>query len=276
MPRTYWKAKADDSVHSDVERVIKAWHKDLADNKVKVGIIFAYDPKGPAVVHGGYPAYATVRILSMRDRVSKDYDVEVLIDAELWKSSEQAHKDAILDHEFSHVEVKRHKPKKKPKRRPEEDEFDTLGEDPPDTVETQENEEEELGEVMLDDNGRPMLKTRKGDWNGGDGFKAVAARHGDFAIEVLNSDKVRSIIDSVVAPTTYSQVAEQNDMERFKKNLVEPLQLPPEIPATTTDPIDDVAKLLGETPVEFPSNCYRDIHDPCDALGGNSPADFIA
>lgn len=215
VPKTYWKA--DESVYKDVERVIKLWHKDLADNKVKVGILFAYDPKGPAVMHGGYPAYATVRILSLRDRVSKDYDVEVLIDADLWKSSEQAHKDAILDHEFSHVEVKRHKPKKKARRRPdEEDEFDTLGEDPSDPVETQEDGEDERGEVMLDDHGRPMLKTRKGDYNGGDGFKVVAARHGNFSIEVLNADRVSLMLEGCsnvgvdVQPAVLSQEQSQD------------------------------------------------------------------
>lgn len=274
MPRTYWKAKADDSVYADVERVIKAWHKDLADNKVKVGIIFAYDPKGPAVMHAGYPAYATVRILSLRDRVSKDYDVEVLIDAELWKSSEQAHKDAILDHEFSHVEVKRHKPKKKAKRRPEEDDFDTLGEDPPDVVETQEDEEDERGEVMLDDNGRPMLKTRKGDWNGGDGFKAVAARHGDFAIEVLNSDRVRAMIDSVVTPTTYRTVAA--DLAAAGIETMSPEQTA----QSSAGAVDEVAKALGETePFDqrnLPNSAFRDVHDPSEALGGNTPAEFLA
>ncbi len=37
-----------------------------------------------------------------------------------------------------------------------------------------------------DDLGRPKLKTRLGDWNAGDGFKEVVARHGDYAAEFEN------------------------------------------------------------------------------------------
>jgi hypothetical protein len=37
-----------------------------------------------------------------------------------------------------------------------------------------------------DDIGRPKLRLKKGDWNAGDGFRDVVARHGDHAAEFEN------------------------------------------------------------------------------------------
>lgn len=186
MAKIYWMA--DDGVKALVADVMHKWHADLTDAQVRIGVIMAHDPSGKAAVtHGGYRALATIRIVPLKDRVSKGYDAELLIDADDWKSSAEPHKLALLDHELMHLEVKRAKVKDKKKDDLDEidDELGKL-----ETVETV-----PVGEIIRDDIGRPVLKLRKGDWNGGDGFEEVAARHGQFSIEVLNHRSVGTVVE---------------------------------------------------------------------------------
>lgn len=159
MAVTFGLADADDQAL--LEQAISVWHPDLHANSVRVGIIFAAaDDDGPAVRHHGYAALATIRVVPTKDRLTKGYDAEMLVDRDHWLKGKEPHRLALLDHELSHLEVKRRKVKQ-PKGY----------KGPPAYA------------VVLDDLGRPKLKLRKGDWNTGDGFAAVVARHGDYATE---------------------------------------------------------------------------------------------
>lgn len=194
MGIVYWKA--DDGVKQLVTDVINSWHPDLSDAKVNVGVLMAYTNKEgeSAVKHSGYPALATVKIVSLKDRVSKGYDAEMLIDAESWKSFSDKHKMALLDHELSHLEVKRAKVKDKDKD-DGDDEEDVLKDDGADASSPK---PVPVGQVILDDVGRPVLRTKRGDYNAGDGFLTVAARHGQFSMEVLNHRQVHAVVRKFV------------------------------------------------------------------------------
>lgn len=185
---------AGEDVKAMVADVIQRWHADLYDAKVKIGILMAANPKEgeAAVKHAGYPAFATITIVPLKDRVSKGYDAEMVIDADGWKNFSLKHKTALLDHELSHLVVKRAKVKDKKKGDDDlEEHEDALG-----TLEAVSAVSAvPAGEVILDDIGRPVLKTRKGDWNSGDGFRDVAARHGGFSIEVLNHRQVQAVVE---------------------------------------------------------------------------------
>jgi hypothetical protein len=139
-----------------VDQAIGEWHKLLKDEGVQLGVLMAINGDGPAVKHGGYPAMATIRVVPLKDRVTKEYDAELLIDEKEWNQLKPEHRLALCDHELTHLELAT---------------------------------EKESGEVKRDDLGRPKLKTRKGDWNGGDGFAEVVERHGDFAVEFLNAQR---------------------------------------------------------------------------------------
>lgn len=143
---------------------MEKWHGDLAEQGVRVEFILASrtDDK-PAVTHGGYPALATVRVVPLKDRLVKKYDAELLVASDSYAQLSNAGRLALLDHELSHLSLKR-KLLKRPKNDPS----------PPDWV------------VDRDDLGRPKLRLRKGDWNAGDGFSEVVSRHGDKAIEFEN------------------------------------------------------------------------------------------
>lgn len=159
MPTTY--SLADDDVKDLLADALRQWHRPLFDAGVKFGVLMAFNPSGPAVKHGGYPAAATVRVVPLKDRVTKGYDAEVVIDLRWWEARKKKHRVALLDHEASHVELAK-----------------IVGYSTED------------GSIRFDrdDIGRPKLRLRKGDWNAGDGFAAVVGRHEDFAVEFENLD----------------------------------------------------------------------------------------
>jgi hypothetical protein len=159
MPVTFDDAEPE--TINMLNKVLKDWHPALHKAGVVVGIIMARSStEAPAVKHGGYPASATIRVVSSKDRIKKKYDAELLIDDEAWCNKTEKERLALLDHEMSHLSLIPNKPKK--------------GEESPSLW-------------KYDDRGRPKLKTVKADWNAGDGFRHVIERHGDAAVELQNA-----------------------------------------------------------------------------------------
>src|SRR5262249_5260095 len=105
-----------------------------------------------------------VKPVPLKDRLTKGYDAELLIDEDKWKDLSKDQQAALLDHELTHLRL----------------------------VMT---EDEETGKekVQEDDIGRPKLRTVKGDWNVGGGFAAVVARHGENAIEFVNARRAEAL-----------------------------------------------------------------------------------
>ncbi|HEY1186671.1 MAG TPA: putative metallopeptidase [Gemmata sp.] len=165
MPTTYTIADAE--VRELLADVMDRWHPDLRDAGVRIACLFASNPSGPAIKHAGYAALACVRVVALKDRVTKSHDAEVLIDERAWAGLRYGQKVATLDHELSHLQLKNFW------RRP------VLDRDNRPTG------QEETG-WESDDLGRPKLKLVPGDFSAGDGFRAVIARHGADAIEFRN------------------------------------------------------------------------------------------
>jgi hypothetical protein len=165
----------DESTVALLQNAIERWHPDLDEHKVRVQALMAgRDDDKPAVRHGGYAALATIRVVPLRDRVTKGYDAEMIVSQADWDMMTPKHKLALLDHELSHLSIVRRevKPPRGKRRDPDaEREF----------------------VISLDDLGRPKLKLRKGDWNAGDGFREVVARHGDYAAEWENIRRVYAV-----------------------------------------------------------------------------------
>lgn len=189
MPTTFWKAEANDEIFLIINHAMLNWHKELNQHKIKIGVIYAFSdkPEKPAVSNSGYPAYATVRLVSPKDKVAKDYDVEMLVDATAWRAASSDLKKAIIDHELAHVVLK----KKKIKKAKSTEINNAQAADP-----TQEEE------VVLDDHGRAMVKLRKADWNVGDGFADVVARHGKNAAEYQNIATAEKLLSEAMAEVT--------------------------------------------------------------------------
>lgn len=167
MPTTY--SKADPDVINAMLRAMAKYHPRLHDAQVRVGVLMAHNPDGPAIKHGGYPALACIRPVSLKDRLSKGYDAEMLIDFSAYLDLRPGQQEALMDHELSHIDTVDLSPDERAAR----DEGDDV------TWKT-------------DDLGRPKLRSVKGDWSAGDGFAAVVARHGADAIEFENIARCRS------------------------------------------------------------------------------------
>ena len=163
MPTTY--EIADDDVLTLCARVRKAYHPRLEEAGVEIGVLFARNAEGPPVKSGGYPVLAKIKAVPLKDRVSKDYDAELVIDAGEYEKLKEEQRAAMLDHELSHIT--------------------TIDLEKTELDQARVHDPEAKG-WKLDDLGRPRLKTVLGDWNAGDGFGLVVARHGLMAIEYEN------------------------------------------------------------------------------------------
>lgn len=149
----------DDDVLELVAKTMERHHQPLHLAEVKIGVLMCSDLR-----HGGYPAYATIKVVPLKDRLTKEYDAELVIDRHSWDHFREKHRRALIDHELSHLSLAKFA-----------------------------QHEADDGEISVtfstDDIGRPKLKLLKGDWNGGDGFREVVKRHGNFAIEFLNAKR---------------------------------------------------------------------------------------
>lgn len=105
---------ASDQTKELLETVLHRYHPRLNLCDVRVGILMAIaavddktgEKKGHAIKgHAGAAAAAQVKAVSLKDRVVKHYDVELLIDGDLWPTLSEPQQIAILDHEMTHIET---------------------------------------------------------------------------------------------------------------------------------------------------------------------------
>lgn len=177
MPVSY--SAADQDVLDLLNDVMRECHRPLFDAAVRVGVLMAVNDTGDAVTGGGYPAYAKIKVISLKDRVLKCVDAEVVIDLHEWDRFTPAVREALLDHELSHIVLKAFS---------YEPVLDADG--------------EPTGEVEIlfekDDQGRPKLKARRGDFNAGDAFERVIARRGRDALEFLNAKRFDEFAEAAI------------------------------------------------------------------------------
>lgn len=156
--------RAKKALCDQVQRVMDRHHGRLAELSVPVTVdtLIAYvskdesgNPKSDyAIKVGGVPAYAKIRIVSLKDRVKGHADAELVIDGDrclVWDTDRMS---ALIDHELTHLEPQ----------------FEAAPEGA-------------ASNLKLDDANRPRLKMRLHDRQFG-WFDEVASRHGQHSIEV--------------------------------------------------------------------------------------------
>lgn len=149
---------APTEVRERVERMMTMYHGELEAEKVSIDLLFAspkpdsdgeIDPESYPVKLNGYPCAAVVKVNAYKLRVLNHADAEITIDKQQWEELSEPERDALIDHELEHLEIKRDKD----------------------------------GGVLRDDLDRPKIRLRKHDHQYG-WFNAVARRHGEASFEV--------------------------------------------------------------------------------------------
>lgn len=145
--KTYSKAP-DATAH--IEHMREEYHQDL--DGVTIAALFAFDAESSDSVlkHQGYAAQALIRITPLRDRAQGIADACIVIDRSTWLTLSSPQRDALIDHELTHLARKVDK---------------------------------ETSELLFDALDRPKLVMRQHDHQFG-WFDEIAQRHGDASPEV--------------------------------------------------------------------------------------------
>ena len=175
MPTTY--LAAEPSVTVFAREVMKKYHGGLHDAESSIEILMAKppvdeagDPTGPALKHRGTRAYALIRSTRPDERALGSADIRLKIDGDFWEESSAQVREALIDHELSHLVPKVDK---------------------------------KTGNVKRDDLDRPLFAGVDHDYEVG-WFYSVARRHGIHSVEcqqldeLLKSDAYRDCFQKAV------------------------------------------------------------------------------
>jgi hypothetical protein len=137
-----------------IDKIQAAHHVELKG--VTVAALFVFDDESslPVLKQQGYPAGAVVRITPLKDRALGMADATIVVDRCRWLALSPRQRDALIDHELTHLEVK-----------------------------TDEEQGAKDPVPVFDASGRPKLVMRRHDHQFG-WFDEVAQRHGEASPEV--------------------------------------------------------------------------------------------
>lgn len=166
MPVTF--SLADQEAYERVSRMMQLYHPELHEAQVSVGIIFAANDDGePSIKMKGATVAGTMQVVSLKDRVLKKVDAQMVLALEVWDRLSEFERNALVDHELCHIQLKNWGRRQV---------LDAEG--------------RPTGEEVLwfdrDDLGRPKLSLVNGDVESGDGFARVIQRHGSASLEYQN------------------------------------------------------------------------------------------
>jgi len=139
-----------------ITRIQEDYHAEL--DEVTVSALFVFDTEAAEAVlkHQGYPAAAMVRITPLRERALRPADANIVIDRCTWLTLSQRQRDALIDHELTHLTRVLDK---------------------------------ETGNPVFDALDRPKLAMRRHDHQFG-WFDEIAQRHGDASPEVRQAKQL--------------------------------------------------------------------------------------
>lgn len=142
----------DQSVLDLINSTIQEFHPELVEAQVTIDALMAFDDKGFPVKVGGYPAIASIKISSLKNRVKGFADAEIVFDKAAYDALSDDQRKGLIDHQLYYLMVKRDK----------ED------------------------NIKRDDVGRACLKMRKHDYQMG-WFREIALRHKENSPEVYQA-----------------------------------------------------------------------------------------
>lgn len=108
--------EAPPAVEKLIRLVMEEYHGDLLGEKARVRAVMVEGARNkygeltaPALTAFGVAAAAKIRVANPRERVLCECDVILQIDADGWSDLTEAQKRSLLDHELTHIQVKRDK-----------------------------------------------------------------------------------------------------------------------------------------------------------------------
>lgn len=137
-------------VDSCISMMQDDYHAELEGVTISALFVFDTEASDSVLKHQGYPAQAVARITPTRDRALRIADATIVIDRSNWLTLSQRQRDALIDHELTHLSR-------------------VL--------------DDETGRPVCDVLDRPKLAMRRHDFQAG-WFHEIAQRHGDASPEV--------------------------------------------------------------------------------------------
>ncbi len=181
----YQRASAE--CYDICNRMLEKYHGPLRDAGVTVDLLFAtpkpaadgeIEPDAVALKHHGYQVAALCKQNAYKLRVQGHADAEIVVDGERWPAWSEEEREALIDHELEHLELKADRD----------------------------------GNVIRDDLDRPKLRIRLHDHEFG-WFDSVARRHGKHSFEVQQYETFREahrqlwLFDQVDDPSSLPMAA---------------------------------------------------------------------
>lgn len=183
----YKKEPAD--IREVVDRMVEKFHGGLHDANVKIDILGAWaatdlngDTEAVALKLHGYPCQATMAVVSYKNRVLGGGDALLTVDIENWEELSEAEREALIDHELEHLELRTDKD----------------------------------GLLQRDDLDRPKMHIRRHDHSFG-WFDSVARRHGSASIEIKQLRDFNAAHEQLWLPfeTTSEAAADSRNNRKF-------------------------------------------------------------
>jgi hypothetical protein len=107
---------ANDAALALLGKAMSQWHAKLFEEEVKVALVMVDLPRddqgiptGPALSRNGLAITAQSRLLNERDRLVSGRDLIIEVDALHWGDIDDPQRLAILDHELTHVQIRKKK-----------------------------------------------------------------------------------------------------------------------------------------------------------------------
>ncbi|MGH8258685.1 MAG: putative metallopeptidase, partial [Steroidobacteraceae bacterium] len=100
--------KTYSTASSDLERCIAGmlakYHDDLQNVTVDALFVFDDESSDQVLQHQGYPAQAVCRITPVSDRALGIADAVIVVDRATWQLLSARQREALIDHELTHLE----------------------------------------------------------------------------------------------------------------------------------------------------------------------------
>ena len=145
--------QANSEVKEVVNDLVASFYPDLEECQATIGVFMVHPTPSkidkPALMVGGYPAEAHIRIVPYKDRVAGMADVILYLDGPNWYNADETERRSLVDRCLYRLEVQRDK---------------------------------KNNAFKTDDRGRPTLKLKKYDFQV-NGFNTIVHRYGRYGVD---------------------------------------------------------------------------------------------